>query len=143
MLEHGPPSPRDGEHPAITQARSFDAVSALGFFYASLYVVVEGWRDLGLEDEEINGLIASENTDLLRRFRNGIFHFQPDVDDERFLAFLDDAEEPVDWARALHSAFARWFQDWAREKLGFGPDDVEAWLRAELQPDPEVRERRA
>jgi hypothetical protein len=133
MLEQGPPVPGDGEHPAVTRGRNFDAISALGFFYASLFVVIEGWRELGLEDEEINGLIASENTDLLRRFRNGIFHFQPGFDDKRFLGFLDDAEQPVDWARALHAAFARWFQDWGRATFGFGPEDLEAWLRAELK----------
>ena len=70
-------------------------------------------------------MIESENTDLLRRFRNGIFHFQPDVDDGRFLGFLDDAQEPVAWAQALHSAFSRWFQDWGRARFGFGPKDIQ------------------
>lgn len=115
------------------EALKLDAQAALSFFYASLYVVIEGWRELRLVDEEINGLIASENTDLLRRFRNGVFHFQPEYDDGRFLGFLDHAGEPVDWAQALHNAFARWFEDWGKETFGFGPRDIAAWMKAERQ----------
>jgi hypothetical protein len=95
--------------------------------------VIEGWRELDLADGEIDGLIASENTDLLRRFRNCVFHFQPEYDDGRFLGFLDHADELVEWARSLHNAFARWFQDWATEKFGFGPRDIAAWMKAEKE----------
>jgi hypothetical protein len=132
MLDHLSGESPDSAHPMLALGREFDAAAALGFFYASLYVVIEGWHELKLDDDEIDGLIASGNTDLLRRFRNGIFHFQHDFDDDRFLGFLNDAHEPVGWARRLHSAFARWFRRWAHDSVGFGPDDVEAWLRVEL-----------
>jgi hypothetical protein len=112
-------------------AQAFDALTALAFFYASLFVVIEGWRELGFEDEEIDGYLASENTDLLRRFRNGVFHFQKDFDDQRFMGFLDDAEEPVDWARGLNSAFSRWFDEWGRKTMGYGPRDIAEWMKAE------------
>jgi hypothetical protein len=137
LVERGPAEPKDDEHPMVAAGRLFDATTALGFFYLSLFVVIEGWRELGLDDEEIDGLIASGNTALLRRFRNGVFHFQPDFDDARFLGFLDDAENPVEWARTLHSAFARWFQDWGRARYGFGPNDISAWLQAELAASEE------
>jgi hypothetical protein len=36
-------------------------------------------------------------------------------------------------ARSLHNAFARWFQDWATEKFGFGLRDIAAWMKAEKE----------
>lgn len=31
----------------------------MSYWYAGLFVVVEGWRDLGLQDAEIDGLLES------------------------------------------------------------------------------------
>jgi hypothetical protein len=112
-------------------AIEFDGIIALSFLYASLFVVVEGWRELRLADDEIDAYLASENTDLLRRFRNGVFHFQRDFDDPRFMEFLDEADDPVEWARSLHAAFARWFDGWGRRTLGYGPRDIAQWMQAE------------
>src|ERR1035438_1862649 len=47
-------------------------------WYGMLFVVVEGWREAKLSDPEVDRLLASPNTELLRRFRNGMFHFQKD-----------------------------------------------------------------
>src|SRR5262245_58007104 len=48
------------------------------YWYAGLWVVVEGWRQLGLHDDEVDRLLRLKNRDHLERYRNGIFHFQPD-----------------------------------------------------------------
>jgi hypothetical protein len=48
----------------------------LSYWYAGLFVVCEGWQDLKLADSEIDGLLASSNLELLKRFRNGVYHFQ-------------------------------------------------------------------
>jgi hypothetical protein len=50
----------------------------MSYWYAALYVVIEGWRDLGLADATIDALLQSPNVDLLKRYRNGVFHFQKD-----------------------------------------------------------------
>ena len=67
MFEQGPPwigwpLGESQDFPLDAEVRAFDALTALGFFYASLYVVIEGWRDLRLADDEIDALLASENT---------------------------------------------------------------------------------
>jgi hypothetical protein len=72
-----------------------------------LYVVVEGWEDLGLHDPVVDPLIASPHRDLLRRFRNGAFHFQQDYFDQRFTDFLDDASSA--WAKQVHKGIGDWF----------------------------------
>jgi hypothetical protein len=33
----------------------------VGYWFASLYVVVEGWRAIGLSDERVDGLLSSPN----------------------------------------------------------------------------------
>lgn len=78
----------------------------MSYWYAGLYVVIEGWRELGLQDDEIGQLLDSPNVDLLRRYRNGVFHFQRTYYDERFIDLLRGADV-VDWTRALNSAFGR------------------------------------
>lgn len=81
----------------------------MSYWYAGLFVVIEGWREMGLQDQEIANLLDSPNVDLLRRYRNGVFHFQRTYFDERFLAFIRDGEDVVDWVRSLNSAFGRFF----------------------------------
>jgi hypothetical protein len=38
-------------------------------WYGMLYVVIEGWQDANLTDPEIDRLLSSPNTKLLKRFR--------------------------------------------------------------------------
>jgi len=85
----------------------------LSHWYAALYVVVEGWQELQLTDPEINPLLTSANLDLLRRFRNGVCHYQRNYSDPRFLD-LAQAQGVVPWVRQLNSSLGRYFL----EKLG-------------------------
>ena len=48
------------------------------YWYASLTVVVQGFRNLKLVDPRADALLASPNVKALRRCWNGVFHFQPD-----------------------------------------------------------------
>src|SRR5215216_841211 len=41
----------------------------VSYWYAALYVVIEGWKDLSLRDPTIDALLAATHTDTLRRFR--------------------------------------------------------------------------
>jgi hypothetical protein len=82
----------------------------LCYWMASLYVVVEGWRDLKLSDAEIDTLLESPHVAALRRFRNGVFHFQKNYFDDRFIGLFEEGG-PV-WASTLHKAFSRFFIGW-------------------------------
>src|ERR1700688_3247229 len=62
----------------------------MSYWYGGLYVVIEGWRELELTDTAIDELLQSSNVELLRRYRNGVFHFQRDYNDERFRAFMEE-----------------------------------------------------
>ena len=84
----------------------------MSYWFGGLYVVIEGWQQLGLKDKSIGALLHSKNVRLLRRYRNGVFHFQKDYFDERFLGFLRDGINHLIWIRKLHQEFDRFFYDW-------------------------------
>jgi hypothetical protein len=81
----------------------------MSYWYGALYVVVEGWRELKLVDTVIDELLQSPNVDLLRRYRHGVFHFQQDYSDKRFLAFMEEGNNTVEWVRSLNLQFGRYF----------------------------------
>lgn len=78
-------------------------------WYGMLFVVIEGWREAKLSDPEVDRLLSSPNTELLRRFRNGMFHFQKD----RWLPpklsdFFVPTNKTVEWVRALTAELRRY-----------------------------------
>jgi|GEM_PF-4706241 len=82
----------------------------LSLWYSLLYVVVEGWEHLKLYDKNVNKLLQSENTDLLRRYRNATFHYQELNDDPRVIRVMGDPEINH-WANQLHVAFGIYFKE--------------------------------
>lgn len=80
----------------------------MSYWYGGLYVVVEGWQELGLSDPIVDPLLKSSNVQLLRRYRNGIFHFQKDYMDERFHKFMAP-KDCVPWVRDLTNDFGDYF----------------------------------
>ena len=86
------------------------------YWYAGTRVVVEGWNDLGLRDAEIDELLeGSPHVESLRRYRNGVFHFQSTYaeSEPKFLEFTDAGSESAEWIRRVTGAFRRWFSTYA------------------------------
>jgi len=78
-------------------------------WYGMLYVVVEGWRDAKLSDPEVDRLLASPNTKLLKLFRNGMFHFQTDHwVPNKFSEFFEPKNKTVEWVHALTTELRRY-----------------------------------
>lgn len=68
---------------------------------ALLYVVVEGYKELEIQDPRVDYFLSFDVRVVeLRRFRNCIFHFQRDPDDPRLGQFLD-REACLGWAHEL------------------------------------------
>ncbi len=81
----------------------------LCYWYASAYTVGEGFGELGLKDARVEALLAqTDYVEKLKRFRNGVFHFQKKLMDERFLDFiaLPDSEK---WITELWEALSDFF----------------------------------
>jgi hypothetical protein len=81
----------------------------MSYWYAGLYVVTDGWKELGLSDARIDGLLDSPNLNLLRRYRNGTFHFQSEYNDQRFTELIEQGTDVVTWVRELNQQFGRFF----------------------------------
>jgi hypothetical protein len=82
------------------------------YSYSGIYLVVEGWRDLGLQDQAIDRLITSPFIDRLRLFRNATFHYQKEPLSRKHLQFFGTEEERTEqWLNDLYTAFERFFRD--------------------------------
>jgi len=80
------------------------------YSYAGIYLVIEGWRDLGLKDERIDELLQSPFVDRLRRFRNATFHYQKDLLSWKHLQFFGTEEERTEkWLNQLYRELERFF----------------------------------
>lgn len=75
-------------------------------WYGALYVVVEGWQQIGMSDPEVDQLLKSPNAKLLKGVRHSVFHFQKHWLDERQSRFFG-AKDSVAWVRQLTAAFRR------------------------------------
>jgi len=81
----------------------------MAYFYSAMYVLIEGWKELGYHDAKIDDLLHSPFVDLLRRFRNATFHFQRDFVSKKRSDFLAEGEESSEWVRQLRNAFSEFF----------------------------------
>ncbi len=87
----------------------------MSYWYASMFVVIEGWQQLGLSDPKIDNLLKSPNVKLLKHYRHGVFHFQRNYFDKRFIELIRDGQNAVKWIRDLREEFSRFFLDWFKQ----------------------------
>ena len=82
----------------------------LQVFYALMYVVVEGYLELGYQDPAVDPLLAqSRFLDPFRRFRNPVFHYQGDLVSPKLQAFLD-LPGSENWTYDLWRALKAFFE---------------------------------
>jgi len=82
------------------------------YSYSGIYLVIEGWKDLGLRDPEIDKLLDCPLVDRLRLFRNATFHYQKETLSWKHFQFFGTEEEQTEkWLNGLYSAFERFFGD--------------------------------
>jgi len=80
------------------------------YSYAGIYLVIEGWRDLGLKDERIDKLLQSPFVDRLRLFRNATFHYQKGLFSWKHLQFFGTEDERTEkWLNELYRELERFF----------------------------------
>jgi hypothetical protein len=93
---------------AVLEAFAGPRGNFMYYWYGSLYVVVEGFRDLQLTDPTIEALLGSRNVNVLRRCRNGAFHFRPTYFSARSLKRIERPDFTA-WVRELMTAFRGYF----------------------------------
>jgi len=79
------------------------------YWYAGLYVLIEGFKELNLKDAKIEQLLQSPNVEALRLVRNATFHFQKDgIISKKIIPFLE-SKDSVPWVHSLTEAFSEFF----------------------------------
>ena len=83
-------------------------------WYASVWVVIEGWKEIKIKDDVIDRLLSGwpDYCDLLKKYRNVIYHYQSNVTDSRFVALLKKGDKHVFWIQVLFDEFQRFFWEW-------------------------------
>jgi hypothetical protein len=80
-------------------------------YYSLLYVVIEGYKEINIEDKNINILLQENNyVDFLRLFRNSIFHYQKEPISEKTLKFLETKDSEI-WINKLNIALKKYFEE--------------------------------
>lgn len=110
----GPP-PVPDDHTAYSKwlIAPFAYVS---YWFATLYVVAEGWQELGLNDSKIDTLLNSSYCNLLKRYRNGVFHYQKTYFDRRYTEFYDKRDDIMEWVNKVHEELSRYFLEWYKSR---------------------------
>lgn len=88
----------------LNLARMSSMFNRLIVWYALLYVVVEGYLELRMNDEAIDILLKEkEYVAHLRKFRNSTFHYQKHPISEKTLGFLEE-DDSARWIQELNLA---------------------------------------
>lgn len=96
-------------HDLMELAELSSSMSRLVVWYSLLYVVIEGYIEIGVRDEQVDSLLLNEEmVSHLRRFRNSVFHFQPELLSKKHLDFLA-ADGSEIWIRSFNRAIERFF----------------------------------
>jgi hypothetical protein len=92
----------------VSREDALRAGAFLTYWCASIHTVSEGWKELGLQNSEIDLLISDNHIDTLRRYRNTAYHFQADLGDSRISNLAKP--EPIAWVLALDAAYDAFFR---------------------------------
>ena len=73
--------------------------------------MIEGWEKAQFKDPVVDSVIGVSNyKDVLRRLRNGMFHYQPEIIPQKLTEFFKSSDAPL-WLYFLHEEFCRWLRD--------------------------------
>jgi hypothetical protein len=77
----------------------------LELWYACLITVLEGWKREKINHAPVTEMARDHRKiDLLKKYRNAVFHYSPDYDDPRFVAVSEEADFVERLANLLQSA---------------------------------------
>jgi hypothetical protein len=96
----------------------------LELWYACLSTVLEGWKKERINHAPVTEMARDHRKiDLLKKYRNAVFHYSPDYDDLRFVAVSEEADFE-EWALKLHMQLARFSSGGKRGLVATHPRHV-------------------
>jgi hypothetical protein len=109
-----------------------ELIGVVAHWLAAEYIVLEGWRQLEAADANIEMILAlyPDHSDVLRKCRNAVYHFQTEILDARIINCVNDEDEELSFAVALHFEFQRYLFQFPDRFMGTAADLEE--LRIDL-----------
>lgn len=101
------------------------------FWYGSLYVVIEGYKDLKLISKNVDQLMNNDFIDKLRLFRNATFHYQKDNYSEKLFK-VDKSDEFTNWIYKFHDVIGKSIVKEMSKELGDEKSEVIFTLLREI-----------
>lgn len=90
-------------------------LQAAWLFFASVEVAMELWVKRGFHDPEIDELVKDPRREILKGFRDTVFH-PPPMNDDRINAFYNEWDEVEAWASGTFDKMLlytrKWFEDY-------------------------------
>ena len=100
------------------------------YWAASLYVVIEGWETAKFKEPIIDALLGVSNyKGVLRRLRNGAFHYQQELISKKIIEFFQ-SPDVTPWLYFLHEEFCRRLRDFVEtvaRSARFSPEQAQEW----------------
>ena len=83
------------------------------YWLAAFCVVIEGYGNVGLKDPAIEALLHPQKIAILKRYRNGVYHFQAEYFfDLRFTNLFNSAQEIMPWLGEVRAAAWVFYDHW-------------------------------
>jgi hypothetical protein len=112
-------------NPTFTQQLIPQWLGVSCYWAASLYVVIEGWEEAGFQDPLVDRLLKlSDYKAVLKKLRNGTFHYQPSIFSPKITDFFKSIDTTV-WLNILQEEFVRWLRDCFETLKAAGPMPAE------------------
>jgi hypothetical protein len=85
------------------------------YWLAAFCVVLEGYSEIGEKDPAIDKLLHPDKLAILKRYRNGVYHFQADFFfDNRFTELFKSVEIIMPWLGKVRTATWTFYDQWAK-----------------------------
>lgn len=97
----------------------------MSLWYASLWVVLDGWKQMGIDEPEATALLADEQFTKLKDFRDVTLHYRPSYLDKKHMGFVGD-ERSVAWVKRAHKLIGATILAHLQKYAGEGSTE---WIR--------------
>ena len=85
-----------------------------------MYVAIEGWQELKLQDSEIDRILKEhqQGVALLKRARNAVYHFQKEMYGDKMAGFAEEIGRDG-WVLDLYREFVRFLAEYPKSVYPF------------------------
>lgn len=73
----------------------------MSLWYASLWVALDGWGQQGIQNNDVEAVLADKRFDKLKDYRDATMHYRPGYFDKKLMGFTSEPGA-VEWVNVAH-----------------------------------------